>query len=80
MSELTNLGVKAIRDGVADGSFTAREVAEAFNASSTRKRSVKTARKWIEAFKLSINCELIDGCAMTSLSAARVSPASRWIT
>ena len=31
MSELTNLGVKAIRDGVADGSFTAREVAEAFN-------------------------------------------------
>ena len=32
MSELTNLGVKDIRDGVAGGSFTAREVAEAFNA------------------------------------------------
>ena len=33
MSEdLTNLGVKAIRDGVAGGDFTAREVAEAFNA------------------------------------------------
>ena len=32
MSELTDLGVKAIRDGVAGGSFTAREVAEAFNA------------------------------------------------
>ena len=31
MSELTNLGVKDIRDGVAGGSFTAREVAEAFN-------------------------------------------------
>lgn len=32
MTELTNLGVKAIRDGVAGGEFTAREVAEAFNA------------------------------------------------
>ena len=32
MTELTNLGVKDIRDGVAGGSFTAREVAEAFNA------------------------------------------------
>jgi aspartyl-tRNA(Asn)/glutamyl-tRNA(Gln) amidotransferase subunit A len=31
-SELTRLGVKAIRDGVAAGDFTAREVAEAFNA------------------------------------------------
>ena len=32
MTELTNLGVKDIRDGVASGEFTAREVAEAFNA------------------------------------------------
>ena len=32
MSEITQLGVKAIRDGVAGGAFTAREVAEAFNA------------------------------------------------
>ncbi|MXP41744.1 Asp-tRNA(Asn)/Glu-tRNA(Gln) amidotransferase subunit GatA [Altererythrobacter soli] len=32
MTELTNLGVRAIRDGVAAGDFTAREVAEAFNA------------------------------------------------
>ena len=31
MSELTNLGVKAIRDGVKAGDFTAREVAEAHN-------------------------------------------------
>lgn len=29
---LTDLGVKDIRDGVAEGEFTAREVAEAFNA------------------------------------------------
>ncbi len=32
MSNLTDLGVKDIRDGVAGGEFTAREVAEAFNA------------------------------------------------
>jgi len=32
MSSLTDLGVKAIRDGVAGGDFSAREVAEAFNA------------------------------------------------
>ena len=30
-NELTELGVKAIRDGVAGGDFTAVEVAEAFN-------------------------------------------------
>lgn len=32
MSELTDLGVAAIRDGFRAGDFTAREVAEAFNA------------------------------------------------
>jgi len=32
MTDLTNLGVAAIRDGVRDGSFTAREVAEGFIA------------------------------------------------
>ena len=31
MTDFTTLGVKAIRDGVAQGDFTAREVAEAFN-------------------------------------------------
>ena len=32
MTELTELGVRAIRDGVAAGDFSAREVAQAFNA------------------------------------------------
>ncbi|MEE4204855.1 MAG: Asp-tRNA(Asn)/Glu-tRNA(Gln) amidotransferase subunit GatA [Erythrobacter sp.] len=32
MTDLTNLGIKSIRDGVRAGDFTAREVAEAFNA------------------------------------------------
>nr|WP_295669693.1 Asp-tRNA(Asn)/Glu-tRNA(Gln) amidotransferase subunit GatA [Sphingomonas sp.] len=36
MTELTNLGVAAIRDGVREGSFSAREVAEAFNANVAR--------------------------------------------
>src|SRR3546814_18170055 len=31
MTQFTDLGVKAIRDGVAAGAFRAREVAEAFN-------------------------------------------------
>ena len=32
MTDLTELGVKALRDGIAAGDFTAREAAEAFNA------------------------------------------------
>ncbi|MBU1757330.1 MAG: Asp-tRNA(Asn)/Glu-tRNA(Gln) amidotransferase subunit GatA, partial [Alphaproteobacteria bacterium] len=32
MTDLTQLGIKPLRDGVAAGEFTAREVAEAFNA------------------------------------------------
>ncbi|HAU22082.1 MAG TPA: Asp-tRNA(Asn)/Glu-tRNA(Gln) amidotransferase GatCAB subunit A, partial [Erythrobacter sp.] len=32
MSSITELGIKQIRDGVDGGEFTAREVAEAFNA------------------------------------------------
>ncbi len=32
MTQITDLGVRALRDGVADGAFSAREVAEAFNA------------------------------------------------
>ncbi|NBC88362.1 MAG: Asp-tRNA(Asn)/Glu-tRNA(Gln) amidotransferase subunit GatA, partial [Alphaproteobacteria bacterium] len=32
MTDLTSLGIKAIRDGVRAGDFTAREVAEGFNA------------------------------------------------
>ena len=44
MSDLTDLGVKAIRDGVAAGQFSAREVAEAFNA------NVAAANKALNAF------------------------------
>jgi aspartyl-tRNA(Asn)/glutamyl-tRNA(Gln) amidotransferase subunit A len=54
MTELTNLGVRAIRDGVAAGDFTAREVAEAFNANVAAAKGlnafiVATPEKAIEA-------------------------------
>ncbi|MAK98643.1 MAG: Asp-tRNA(Asn)/Glu-tRNA(Gln) amidotransferase GatCAB subunit A, partial [Citromicrobium sp.] len=54
MSDLTNLGVKAIRDGVAKGDFTAREVAEAFNANVAAAKDlnafiVATPEKALEA-------------------------------
>jgi len=54
MSDLTELGVAAIRDGVARGDFSAREVAEAFNAnvaaaSQLNAFIVATPEKAIEA-------------------------------
>lgn len=44
MTDLTELGVAAIRDGVVKGDFTAREVAEAFNA------NVSAAQDALNAF------------------------------
>jgi len=44
MTDLTDLGVAAIRDGVASGEFTAVEVAEAFNA------NVAAAQEALNAF------------------------------
>jgi aspartyl-tRNA(Asn)/glutamyl-tRNA(Gln) amidotransferase subunit A len=55
MTDLTNLGVAAIRSGVAAGEFTAVEVAEAFNANVVAAQSalnafiVATPEKAIEA-------------------------------
>jgi aspartyl-tRNA(Asn)/glutamyl-tRNA(Gln) amidotransferase subunit A len=40
MSNLTDLGVAAIRDGFRNGDFTAREVAEAFNASVEKAKGL----------------------------------------
>ena len=57
MTELTELGVAAIRDGVAKGEFTAVEVAEAFNANVAAAQSalnafiVATPEKALEAAK-----------------------------
>ena len=54
MADLTELGVKAIRDGVAGGDFTAREVAGAFNANVAAAKDlnafiVATPEKALEA-------------------------------
>jgi aspartyl-tRNA(Asn)/glutamyl-tRNA(Gln) amidotransferase subunit A len=54
VTDLTSLGVKAIRDGVAGGEFTAREVAEAFNANVAAAKDlnafiVATPEKALEA-------------------------------
>ncbi|HWK42740.1 MAG TPA: Asp-tRNA(Asn)/Glu-tRNA(Gln) amidotransferase subunit GatA [Croceibacterium sp.] len=54
MADITELGVAAIRDGVAGGEFTAREVAEAFNAnvaaaSALNAFIVATPEKALEA-------------------------------
>lgn len=40
MTDLTTLGIAAIRDGVRDGQFKAREVAEAFNAKVAGARAL----------------------------------------
>ncbi len=40
MTDLTNLTVAAIRDGFRDGDFTAREVAEGFNANVARAKAL----------------------------------------
>lgn len=40
MTDLTTLGIAAIRDGVRDGQFKAREVAEAFNAKVASARAL----------------------------------------
>jgi aspartyl-tRNA(Asn)/glutamyl-tRNA(Gln) amidotransferase subunit A len=58
MTELTDLGVAAIRDGVAAGTFSAIEVAEAFNANVAAAQDalnafiVATPEKAIEAAKV----------------------------
>ena len=40
MADLTDLGVAAIRDGVRGGDFSAREVAEAFNANVAKAKAL----------------------------------------
>ncbi len=40
MTNITDLGVAAIRDGVQDGTFSAREVAEAFNGAVEKARGL----------------------------------------
>ncbi|WP_057883944.1 Asp-tRNA(Asn)/Glu-tRNA(Gln) amidotransferase subunit GatA [Tsuneonella troitsensis] len=63
MTDLTELGVKAIRDGVAAGDFSAREVAEAFNA------NVEAAQQALNAFIVATPEKAIE--AASAVDAAR---------
>jgi hypothetical protein len=49
----------------------------ALQESPPRERDPRAARKWIDAFKLSINCDPMAGCARTSSTAAMALCASR---
>ena len=44
MTDLTELGVAAIRDGIAKGDFTAVEVAEAFNANVAAAQTASSSQ------------------------------------
>jgi aspartyl-tRNA(Asn)/glutamyl-tRNA(Gln) amidotransferase subunit A len=68
MSELTDLGVAAIRDGVANGEFTAVEVAEAFNA------NVAAAQAALNAFIVATPERAIEAAHATDLRRANGEP------
>ena len=68
MTDLTELGVAAIRDGVAAGSFTAVEVAAAFNA------NVAAAQKSLNAFIVATPEKALEAAAATDARRAAGQP------
>jgi len=68
MTELTDLGVAAIRDGVAAGTFTAVEVAEAFNA------NVAAAQDALNAFIVATPEKAIEAAQAVDAKRARGEP------
>ncbi|MFC0588481.1 Asp-tRNA(Asn)/Glu-tRNA(Gln) amidotransferase subunit GatA [Novosphingobium aquiterrae] len=68
MSDLTELGVAAIRDGVAAGTFTAVEVAEAFNA------NVAAAQSALNAFIVTTPEKALDAARATDARRAAGQP------
>jgi len=68
MTDLTELGVAAIRDGVAGGEFTAVEVAEAFNA------SVAAAQDDLNAFIVVTPEKALDAARATDARRAKGEP------
>jgi hypothetical protein len=76
MTDLTDLGVAAIRDGVASGDFTAVEVAEAFNANVAAAQAalnafiVATPEKALEAARAD-RCRRAAGQPLGSWAACR---------
>ncbi len=68
MSELTDLGVAAIRDGVAGGSFTAAEVATAFNS------AIAAAQDALNAFILTTPNAALEAAARVDADRAAGKP------
>lgn len=68
MTDLTELGVAAIRDGVAKGDFTAVEVAEAFNA------NVAAAQSALNAFIVATPEKALDAARATDAKRAKGEP------
>ena len=71
MTDLTELGVAAIRDGVAAGSFTATEVAAAFNA------NVAAAQEALNAFIVATPEKALAAAAATDAKRAAGQPLGR---
>ena len=71
MTDLTELGVAAIRDGVAAGSFTATEVAAAFNA------NVAAAQSALNAFIVATPEKALEAAAATDAKRAAGQPLGR---
>ncbi|MFC0685693.1 Asp-tRNA(Asn)/Glu-tRNA(Gln) amidotransferase subunit GatA [Novosphingobium clariflavum] len=65
MTDLTELGVAQIRDGVAGGDFTAVELAEAFNA------NVAAAQEALNAFIIATPEKAVEAAAATDAKRAR---------
>ena len=68
MTDLTELGVAAIRDGVAKGDFTAVEVAEAFNA------NIAAAQPALNAFIVATPEKAIEAARATDAKRAKGEP------
>ncbi|GAA4773675.1 Asp-tRNA(Asn)/Glu-tRNA(Gln) amidotransferase subunit GatA [Novosphingobium ginsenosidimutans] len=68
MTDLTELGVAAIRDGVAKGDFTAVEVAEAFNA------NVAAAQSALNAFIVATPEKALEAARATDAKRAKGEP------
>ncbi|MCK9542805.1 MAG: Asp-tRNA(Asn)/Glu-tRNA(Gln) amidotransferase subunit GatA [Novosphingobium sp.] len=71
MTDLTELGVAAIRDGVANGDFSAVEVAEAFNA------NVAAARDALNAFIVATPEKALEAARATDARRAAGEPLGR---
>ena len=65
MTDLIDLGIAAIRDGVSGGTFSAREVAAAFIASMENARQLNAMLAFVEQLQ-EVNVEGVE--AMTSVT------------